>query len=71
MRMVSGALRRAAEWAEAAESWMTVPAGEREVLKKYVRMFLGKLPEEDFPEEDKKILKRHAKSFLGFLKGVE
>lgn len=70
--IVTAAERIKDRWSlNAIKAWVDVPPEEREILKKYVSIFLKKLKDEDFPEDDKKILRRHAKQFLDFLKKVD
>lgn len=59
---------RARTWEMA---WGKIPAGERDVLKKYAAMFLKKLKDEPFPKSHKEVLRKHAKSFLKFLRGLK
>lgn len=56
------------EW---GDDWKEVPSSERDILKKYINVFLNKLKDEPFPQDDKDILRKHAKSFLKFLKNIK
>lgn len=43
----------------------------RRLLQKYVTLFLNKLDDEPFPDDDKAVLRNHGESFLRFLKKLE
>lgn len=53
------------------DAWEACPKKERNLLKKYAKMFLDNIAKEPFPEKDKKILKKHVKSFVRFLDKVQ